>query len=55
MALRRARLVLVPDEALRRQLRAQYGTAIGEVRVVAAQNEDAVQEVLREIALSGAA
>jgi len=50
MALRRAQLVLVPDETVRRRLRAQYGSTIGEVRVVAAADEAAVQRVLSEVA-----
>ena len=50
MALRRATLILVPDEALRGRLRAQYGTTIGEVRVVAVADEQAVQRVLGEVA-----
>ena len=50
MALRRAQLVLVPDETVRHRLHAQYGGTIGEVRVVAAADEAAVQRVLSEIA-----
>ena len=50
MALRRAHLILVPTEALRQQLRARYGSTIGEVRVVAAHDEAAVHAVLREVA-----
>ena len=50
MALRRATLILVPDEVLRRRLRAQYGATIGEVRVVVAADEQAVQRVLGEVA-----
>lgn len=50
MALRRARLILVPDAAVGQRLRAQYGATIGEVRVVAAADEGAVQQVLREVA-----
>ena len=49
MALRRASLILVPDETLHRRLRAQYGATIGEVRVVAAADEQHVQQVLREV------
>ena len=50
MALRRATLILVPDERLLRRLRAQYGATIGEVRVVAATDEPRVQRVLAEVA-----
>ena len=50
MALRRATLILVPDERLRRRLRTQYGATIGEVRVVAATDELRVQRVLAEVA-----
>jgi hypothetical protein len=50
MALRRARLILVPDEDVRRQLQATYGATIGEVRVVPAADEAAVQRVLSEVA-----
>ncbi|WP_035567693.1 glycosyltransferase [Hymenobacter sp. IS2118] len=52
MTLRRARVILVPDADLRQRLNAQYGDAIGEVRVVAAADEAAVQRVLREVALT---
>lgn len=51
MAMRRARLVLVPYEALRRRLLALYEDAAGRVRVVAADDETAVQKVLGEVAL----
>ena len=50
MALRRATLILVPDERLRNCLRAQYGATIGEIRVVAATDEPRVQRVLAEVA-----
>ena len=50
MTMRRAQLILVPTEALRRRLKALYGSTIGEVRVVAAANEPAVQQALREVA-----
>ncbi|UOQ99372.1 glycosyltransferase family 4 protein [Hymenobacter sp. 5317J-9] len=50
MALRRARLVLVPSEAVRRQLLQQYGPDVADVRVVAAHDEEAVRAVLREVA-----
>jgi hypothetical protein len=50
MTLRRARVILVPDESLRHRLREQYGTTIGEVRVVLAADEEAVQGVLSEVA-----
>jgi hypothetical protein len=51
MAMRRARLVLVPDEALRRRLLALYEEAAGRVRVVAADDETAVQKALGEVAV----
>ena len=51
MTLRRATLTLVPDEALRRRLLALYGDLTGEVRVVAATDEAAVQRVLGEVAI----
>jgi hypothetical protein len=51
MTLRRARVVLVPNEEVRARLREQYGEAIGEVRVVAAADEATVQQVLREAAI----
>ncbi|MCC3154231.1 glycosyltransferase [Hymenobacter sp. BT770] len=50
MTLRRARIILVPTEDLRQQLQLQYGSTIGEVRVVAAADEDGVQDVLCEVA-----
>ena len=50
MALRRAQLILVPDEALGHRLRARYGSSIGEVRVVAATDEPAVRQALGEVA-----
>ena len=50
MTLRRARLVLVPNEAVRQQLQEEYGADVKEVRVVAAADEDAVRAVLREVA-----
>ena len=50
MTMRRAQLILVPTEALHRRLKALYGSTIGEVRVVAAANETAVQQALREVA-----
>ncbi|WP_345126766.1 glycosyltransferase family 4 protein [Hymenobacter antarcticus] len=49
MTMRRARLILVPTEVLRRRLLALYGSTISEVRVIAAANEPAVQQVLREV------
>lgn len=52
MTLRRARIILVPDEDVRRRLGEQYGAAIGEVRVVAAADEAAVQRVLSQVAHS---
>ncbi|MBH8558466.1 glycosyltransferase family 4 protein [Hymenobacter negativus] len=51
MAMRRARLILVPDDALRRRLLALYEDAAGKVRVVAADDEAAVQHALGEVAL----
>ena len=51
MALRRARLVLVPDEALRRRLLALYEYAADKVRVVAADDDAAVQKALGEVAM----
>ena len=51
MAMRRARLVLVPEEALRHRLLALYADAAGKVRVVAADDETAVQKALSEVAL----
>lgn len=51
MALRRAHLILVPDEAVRQRLAEYYGSSIGAVRVVAPHNEAAVQAVLSEVAL----
>ena len=50
MALRRARLILVPDEAVGRHLRARYGSTIGEVRVVPAADEQGISRALREAA-----
>ncbi len=55
MALRRAHLVLVPDEETRQQLLAQYGSTLAAaVRVVPAHHEAAVQAALRELAHAGA-
>lgn len=51
MALRRARLVLVPDAALRRRLLALYPDAADKVRVVAANDDAAVQQALGEVAM----
>jgi hypothetical protein len=51
MTLRRATLVLVPDVAVQRQLQALYGEVVGEIRLVAADDEAAVQRVLSEVAL----
>lgn len=51
MALRRARLVLVPDDTLRRRLLALYADMAGRVRVVAANDEAAVQQALGEVAM----
>ncbi|HEX8326439.1 MAG TPA: glycosyltransferase family 4 protein [Hymenobacter sp.] len=52
MALRRARLILVPDDGVGQRMRAQYGTSIGEILVVAAADEDAVQHALQGAATS---
>ena len=51
MALRRARLVLVPDADALRRLRVRHAEALGEVRIVPAADEAAVQLVLAEVAL----
>ena len=51
MALRRATLVLVPDAEVLHQLRARHADALGEVRIVPAADEAAVQLVLAEVAL----
>ncbi|WP_460555801.1 glycosyltransferase family 4 protein, partial [Hymenobacter daeguensis] len=51
MTLRRATLVLVPDAAVQRRLRTVYGEATGEIRIVAADDEAAVQRALGEVAL----
>ena len=51
MALRRATLVLVPDAEVLRQLRARHADALGEVRIVPAADEVAMQLVLAEVAL----
>ena len=51
MALRRARLVLVPDALMQQQLRARHGADLGEVRVVPAADDMALQLVLAEVAL----
>ena len=50
MVLRRATLVLVPDAEVLRQLHARHAEALGEVRIVAADDEVAVQLVLAEVA-----
>ena len=50
MALRRATLVLVPDADTLRQLRAGHAEALGEVRIVPAADEAAVQLILAEVA-----
>ena len=51
MAFRRARLILVPSESQRARLYEHHDAAhIGEVRVVAAADEAAVQAVLSEVA-----
>ncbi|OGX83627.1 hypothetical protein BEN47_17415 [Hymenobacter lapidarius] len=50
MALRRAHLILVPDEGVRKRLAEYYGSSIGEMRVVAPDNEAAVQRVLGAMA-----
>ena len=51
MAMRRARLVLVPDDTLHHRLLALYEDAAGKVRVVAATDDAAVQRVLGEVAM----
>jgi hypothetical protein len=51
MTLRRTTLALVPDDDVRRRVLAEYGDIIMEVRVVAAGDEEAVQRVLREVAV----
>jgi hypothetical protein len=51
MTLRRATLVLVPNTAVQRRLRALYGEAMGQVRIVAADDEAAVQRLLGKVAL----
>ena len=51
MTLRRAHLVLVPDADVHQRLQAQYGTTIGEIRVVPAADEQAVREALRTAAV----
>jgi hypothetical protein len=51
MTMRRARLILVPDEATRQRLRGLYQDTIGEVRVVAADDEATVQRMLSEVAM----
>ena len=51
MTLRRATLVLVPDAEMLRQLRAHHADALGEVRIVPAADEAAVQQALAEVAL----
>ena len=52
MVLRRATLVLVPDAEALTQLHARHADALGEVRIVAADDEVAVQLVLAEVALA---
>jgi len=51
MTLRRSTLVLVPDAAVQQRLRTIYGEATGNVRIVAADDEAALQRVLGEVAL----
>ncbi|MDQ2772541.1 MAG: glycosyltransferase family 4 protein, partial [Bacteroidota bacterium] len=51
MALRRARLVLVPDAGMQQQLCTLLGADLGEVRIVPAADETALQLVLAEVAL----
>ena len=50
MVLRRATLVLVPDAEVLSQLHARHADALSEVRIVAADDEVAVQLVLAEVA-----
>ena len=51
MTMRRARLILVPDETLRRRLLALYEDAADKVRVVPADDETAIQHVLSGVAV----
>lgn len=51
MALRRAALVLVPDADTLRRLRARHAEVPGEIRIVPAADEAAVQLALAEVAL----
>ena len=51
MALRRARLVLVPDAGMQQLLHQRHGADLGEVRIVPAADETALQLVLAEVAL----
>ena len=50
-ALRRATLVLVPDALMQLLLRARHGADLGEVRIVPAGDEVALQLVLAEVAV----
>ena len=52
MVLRRATLVLVPDANILHQLRATHPDVPGEIRIVPAADEAAVQLVLAELALN---
>ncbi|WP_345053409.1 hypothetical protein [Hymenobacter glaciei] len=51
MALRRAHLVLVPDAEVLHQIRTRHPDALGEIRIVPATDEAALQLVLAEVAL----
>ncbi|WP_310396998.1 glycosyltransferase [Hymenobacter sp.] len=55
MTLRRAHLIVVPSEDVRRRMQQQYGATIGAIRVVAAADEDALRRVLGEAAAGRAA
>ncbi|WP_426061911.1 glycosyltransferase family 4 protein [Hymenobacter sp. B1770] len=50
MTLRRAHVILVPDESVHRRLVEEYGSALGEVRIVPADDKAGVQAVLSELA-----
>lgn len=52
MTLRRATLILVPDQATEKQLRKHYADTIGAGRVAVAANEATVQQHLTELALA---
>ena len=52
MTMRRAALILVPDEAMRRRLQTLYKDTVGKVRVVPATDETTVRQLLAELALT---